>query len=56
MIILAARYGKANRFLLEPISKIVDRGSEQGARWRKSGAYTVVCEHFEPARNAALDP
>jgi hypothetical protein len=41
---------------LEPISKIVDWGSEQGAGWRKSGAYTVVCEHFEPFRNAALDP
>jgi hypothetical protein len=41
---------------LEPISKIVDRGSGQGAGWRKSGAYTAVCEHFEPARNTALDP
>ena len=42
--------------LLKPISKIVDRGSGQGAGQRKSGAYTAVCEHFELARNAALDP
>jgi hypothetical protein len=42
--------------LSEPISKIVDRDSGQGVGWRKSGAYTAVCEHFEPSRNAALDP
>ncbi len=40
---------------VEPISKIVDRGSGQGAGWRKSRAYTVVCEHFELVRNAALN-
>jgi hypothetical protein len=25
-----------------------------GAGRRESAAYTVVCEHFEPARNAAM--
>jgi hypothetical protein len=34
--------------------KIVDQGSGQGAGRRKSGAYTVVCKHFEPTRNAAM--
>jgi 3-methyladenine DNA glycosylase Tag len=34
--------------------KKVDQGSEQGAVWRKSGAYTIVFEHFEPNRNAAM--
>ena len=41
---------------LEHISKIVDQVSGQGAGRRKSGAYTVVCEHFEPIRNAVMDP
>jgi four helix bundle protein len=31
-----------------------DQGSGQGAGRRKSAAYTVVCEHFEPTRNAAM--
>jgi hypothetical protein len=31
------------------------QGSGQGADWRKSGAYTLVCEHFEPSRNTAMD-
>jgi hypothetical protein len=39
---------------IEPISKNVDQGSWQGAVRRKSGAYTVVCEHFEPIRNTAM--
>ncbi|MBW2174078.1 MAG: hypothetical protein JRF64_05435 [Deltaproteobacteria bacterium] len=34
--------------------KNVDQGSGQGAGRRKSAAYTVVCEHFEPTRNAAM--
>jgi hypothetical protein len=34
--------------------KNADEGSGQGAGRRKSGAYTQVCEHFEPIRNAAL--
>jgi hypothetical protein len=41
----------------------VDQGSGQvldpelavgGAGRRKRAAYTVVCEHFEPTRNAAM--
>jgi hypothetical protein len=36
--------------------KKVDQGSGQGAGRRKSGAYAVVCEHFEPTRNAAMGP
>ena len=28
--------------------------SSKGAVRRKSGAYTVVCEHFEPIRNTAM--
>jgi hypothetical protein len=45
--------------------KKVNQGSGQvvdpelvvgGAERRKSGAYTVVCEHFEPTRNAAMGP
>jgi hypothetical protein len=31
--------------------KNMDQGSGQGAGRQKSGAYTVVCEHFEPTRN-----
>jgi hypothetical protein len=34
--------------------KNVDQGSGQGAGRRKSAAYTEVCEHFEPTRNAAM--
>jgi hypothetical protein len=34
--------------------KKVDQGSGQGAWRRERGAYTVVCEHFEPTRNAAM--
>jgi hypothetical protein len=34
--------------------KKVDQGSCQGAGRRKSGAYTLVCEHFEPIRNTAM--
>jgi hypothetical protein len=34
--------------------KIVDQGSWQGAVLRKSGAYTLVCEHFKPIRNTAM--
>ncbi|MEE9402098.1 MAG: hypothetical protein V3V47_02760, partial [Desulfobacteria bacterium] len=34
--------------------KDVDQGSGQGAGRRKSAAYTAVCEHFEPTRNAAM--
>jgi hypothetical protein len=34
--------------------KNVDQGSGQGAGRGKSAAYTVVCEHFEPTRNAAM--
>jgi hypothetical protein len=43
--------------------KNVDQGSGQvldpepgvgSAGRRKSGAYTVVCEHFEPTRNTAM--
>jgi hypothetical protein len=36
--------------------KKVDQGSGQGAGRLKSAAYTVVCEHFEPTRNAAMGP
>jgi hypothetical protein len=38
------------------ILKNVDQGSGQGAGRRKSGTYTLVCEHFEPVRNTAMDP
>jgi hypothetical protein len=34
--------------------KNVDQGSWQGAVRRKSAAYTLVCEHFEPIRNTAM--
>jgi hypothetical protein len=34
--------------------KNVDQGSWQGADRRKSGAYTLVFEHFEPNRNTAM--
>jgi hypothetical protein len=34
--------------------KNVTKGSGQGAGRIKSGAYAVVCEHFEPLRNAAM--
>jgi hypothetical protein len=34
--------------------KDVDQGSWQGAARRKSGAYTLVCEYFEPIRNTAM--
>jgi hypothetical protein len=34
--------------------KKVDQGSGQGAVRRKSGAYTLFCEHFEPSRNTAM--
>jgi hypothetical protein len=34
--------------------KKVDQGSGQGTGRRKSAAYTAVCEHFEPTRNAAM--
>ncbi len=36
--------------------KSVNQGSGQGAGRRKSAAYTVVCEHFEPTRNAVMGP
>jgi hypothetical protein len=36
--------------------KKVDQGSGQGAGRLKSGAYTLVCEHFEAGRNAAMGP
>ena len=36
------------------VSKRLGFGSGQGAGGLKSGAYTAVCEHFEPTRNAAL--
>jgi hypothetical protein len=35
------------KLLLEPISKIVDHAQGQGANRFKSGAYTLVFEHFE---------
>ncbi len=34
--------------------KKVDQGSGQGAGYQKSAAYTAVCEHLEPTRNAAM--
>ena len=34
--------------------KNVDKGSGQGAARRESGAYTIVCEHFEAFRNTAM--
>ena len=43
---------KTNRSRL----KKVNQGLGQGGGRRKSGAYTVVCEHFEPTRNAAMGP
>jgi hypothetical protein len=42
--------------LLKTHCKNVDKGSWQGAVRRKSGAYTLVCEHFEPSRNAVMGP
>jgi hypothetical protein len=36
--------------------KNMDQGSGQGAGRLKSGAYTVVFEHFESSRNTAMDP
>ncbi len=40
---------------VEFISKIVHQLQEQGAGRRKSGAYTIVCEHFEEVGNAAIE-
>jgi len=40
-------------FKYEP-QKNVDQGSWQGAVRRKSAAYTLVCEHFEPSRKIAM--
>ena len=40
---------------LEPTLKIVDKRSGQGAERVKSGAYTLVCEHFGSVCNAAMD-
>jgi hypothetical protein len=34
--------------------KLSDPVRGQGAIWFKSGAYTIVSEHFEPNRNAAI--
>jgi len=48
---MAVRYAVTRTYL-----KNVDVGSGQGAGSLKSGAYTLVCEHFEVARNAALGP
>jgi len=42
------------KFVTRTHLKNVDQGSWQGAVWRKSGAYTIVCEHFEPSRNTAM--
>ncbi len=35
-------------------SKKVDKGTGQGAARRESGAYKIVCEHFEAIRNTAM--
>jgi hypothetical protein len=35
--------------------KNVTKSSGQGAGRINSGAYTLVCEHFEPPRNTAMD-
>ena len=40
--------------MIEPISKIVDNAQEQGVSRRKSAAYSLVCEHFKEAHNAAI--
>jgi hypothetical protein len=32
----------------------MDQGLWQGGGWLKSGAYTVVCEHFEKIRDTAM--
>jgi len=40
--------------LLESISKIVDYVQGQGKNRFKSGAYTLVFEHFESVFNTAL--
>jgi hypothetical protein len=42
------------RYITRTYLKNVAKGSGQGAGWVKSGAYTLVCEHFEPTRNTAL--
>ena len=36
--------------------KNVDQGSGKGAERIRSGAYTLVCEHFDPIRNTAMGP
>jgi len=35
--------------------KIIDNVKAQGAGQRESAAYTLVCEHFEVAGNAAIE-
>jgi hypothetical protein len=37
-----------------PIAKIADHVQEQGENRFKSGAYTLVFEHFDSVFNAAL--
>jgi len=34
--------------------KTSDHAREQGVDQRKSGAYMLVCEHFEEVRNAVI--
>ena len=48
-------YRKPLFIIIEVISKIVDHAQRQGASLRESEAYTLVCEHFEMAFNAAFE-
>jgi hypothetical protein len=51
-----AVFGQKMTVSKAPISgfKSLDRAKEQGALRQKSGAYTVVREHFLPECNAAI--
>jgi hypothetical protein len=42
------------RSFLRTYLKKVDQGSGQGVVRLKSGAYMLVCEHFEPSRKTAM--
>jgi hypothetical protein len=43
------------KHLVEKVDfKVPDYSRGQGASRFESGAYTIVCEHFEPACNAAI--
>jgi hypothetical protein len=54
MLIFEKKFHRRQKQKTGTYLKNVAKGSGQGAGRIKSGAYTLVCEHFEPIRNAAL--